>query len=89
VVVNFAAETHVDRSIAEPGAFVLTDMYGTYALLEAFKATPGLLFVQISTDEVYGSIEQGEATEESRSPAQPVLCVQAGLTGWRRPTTHL
>ena len=52
-VVNFAAETHVDRSIAEPDAFVTTHAQGTYVLLEAARER-GLRYVQVSTDEVYG-----------------------------------
>ena len=55
-IVNFAAETHVDRSIAEPDAFVTTHALGTYVLLEAARAR-GLRYVQVSTDEVYGSID--------------------------------
>ena len=69
-VVNFAAETHVDRSIAEPDAFVTTHALGTYVLLEAARER-GLRYVQVSTDEVYGSIEEGSFTEES--PLAPVL----------------
>ncbi len=57
-VVNFAAETHVDRSIAEPDAFVTTHALGTYVLLEAARER-GVRYVQVSTDEVYGSIEEG------------------------------
>ncbi|HXR28071.1 MAG TPA: dTDP-glucose 4,6-dehydratase [Solirubrobacteraceae bacterium] len=67
-IVNFAAETHVDRSIAEPDAFVTTHALGTYVLLEAAREH-GLRYVQVSTDEVYGSIEQGTFTEES--PLRP------------------
>ncbi|MEI6446397.1 MAG: GDP-mannose 4,6-dehydratase, partial [Actinomycetes bacterium] len=67
-IVNFAAETHVDRSIAEPDAFVVTNGQGTYTLLEQAR-TSGLRYVQVSTDEVYGSIEEGSFTEES--PLQP------------------
>lgn len=66
--VNFAAETHVDRSIASPEAFVRTDVLGTYRLLEACREA-GIRFLQISTDEVYGSIEEGSFTEDS--PLQP------------------
>src|SRR2546422_3866527 len=58
VLVNFAAETHVDRSIAEPDAFVSTHALGTYVLLEAAR-THELRLLQVSTDEVYGSIETG------------------------------
>jgi dTDP-glucose 4,6-dehydratase len=67
-VVNFAAETHVDRSITSPEAFVNTDVLGTYRLLEEVKDR-GIRLVQISTDEVYGSIEVGSFTEES--PLKP------------------
>ena len=63
-VVNFAAETHVDRSIAEPDAFVKTHAVGTFVLLEAARER-GLRYLQVSTDEVYGSIEEGSFTEES------------------------
>jgi dTDP-glucose 4,6-dehydratase len=77
-VVNFAAETHVDRSIASPEAFVRTDVLGTYRLLEKAREM-ALRFVQISTDEVYGSIEQGSFTEESPlSPNSPYAASKAG-----------
>jgi dTDP-glucose 4,6-dehydratase len=65
VIVNFAAETHVDRSILEPGSFIQTDVYGTYVLLEAARRFKHQRFIQISTDEVYGSIETGAFTEDS------------------------
>src|SRR3954449_2853404 len=55
-VVNFAAETHVDRSITEPDAFITTHAQGTFVLLEAARER-GTRYVQVSTDEVYGSIE--------------------------------
>ncbi|MBJ7328249.1 MAG: dTDP-glucose 4,6-dehydratase [Solirubrobacteraceae bacterium] len=77
-VVNFAAETHVDRSIAEPDAFVTTHSYGTWVLLEAAKAA-GTRYVQVSTDEVYGSIDEGSFTEES--PLQPSSPYSATKTG--------
>ena len=57
-IVNFAAETHVDRSIEAPGEFIQTDVYGTFVLLEAAREA-GVRHLQISTDEVYGSIERG------------------------------
>jgi len=63
LVVNFAAETHVDRSVMDAGSFVLTDVYGTYILLEAARKFEVEKFVQISTDEVYGSIEKGSFRE--------------------------
>ena len=77
-VVNFAAETHVDRSIAEPDAFVSTHALGTYVLLEAAR-THELRYVQVSTDEVYGSIEEGTFTEDS--PLRPSSPYSATKTG--------
>ncbi|MDW5595324.1 dTDP-glucose 4,6-dehydratase [Conexibacter stalactiti] len=77
-VVNFAAETHVDRSIAEPDAFVTTNGQGTYVLLEAARKA-GVRYVQVSTDEVYGSIEEGSFTETS--PLQPSSPYSATKTG--------
>ena len=77
-IVNFAAETHVDRSIAEPDAFVKTHALGTYVLLEAARARE-LRYVQVSTDEVYGSIESGSFTEES--PLRPSSPYSATKTG--------
>src|SRR3989339_1655227 len=64
-VINYAAETHVDRSILDPDAFVRTDVIGTYNLLEGVKEFKIAKFIQISTDEVYGSIDKGKFTEES------------------------
>ena len=77
-IVNFAAETHVDRSIAEPDAFVRTHAIGTYVLLEAARERE-LRYVQVSTDEVYGSIEVGTFTEES--PLHPSSPYSATKTG--------
>jgi len=77
-IVNFAAETHVDRSIAEPDAFVRTHALGTYVLLEAARERD-LRYVQVSTDEVYGSIENGSFTESS--PLQPSSPYSATKTG--------
>jgi dTDP-glucose 4,6-dehydratase len=77
-IVNFAAETHVDRSIAEPDAFVSTHALGTYVLLEAARAN-GLRYLQVSTDEVYGSIELGTFTEDSPlRPSSPYSATKAG-----------
>jgi dTDP-glucose 4,6-dehydratase len=77
-VVNFAAETHVDRSIAEPDAFVTTHALGTWVLLEAARAR-GVRYVQISTDEVYGSIDEGSFTEASPlDPSSPYSATKAG-----------
>jgi dTDP-glucose 4,6-dehydratase len=77
-IVNFAAETHVDRSIADPEGFIVTNMQGTHVLLEAARQQ-GLRYVQVSTDEVYGSIETGSFTEES--PLQPSSPYSATKTG--------
>jgi dTDP-glucose 4,6-dehydratase len=77
-VVNFAAETHVDRSIAEPDAFVRTHALGTYVLLESARAARVRL-LQVSTDEVYGSIEAGSFTEASPlRPSSPYSATKAG-----------
>lgn len=65
VIINYAAETHVDRSILDPSAFVRTDVLGTYVLLEKAKKYNHKRFIQISTDEVYGSIDSGKFTENS------------------------
>ncbi|NLT42874.1 MAG: dTDP-glucose 4,6-dehydratase [Anaerolineae bacterium] len=71
-VVNFAAETHVDRSLTEAGSFVHTDTYGTYVLLEAARKYHVERFHQVGTDEVYGEVMNGSAAEgwplEPRSP---------------------
>jgi dTDP-glucose 4,6-dehydratase len=77
-VVNFAAETHVDRSIAEPDAFVTTHAVGTWVLLEAARER-GVRYLQVSTDEVYGSIEEGSFTEASPlAPSSPYSATKAG-----------
>ena len=77
-IVNFAAETHVDRSISGPEAFIVTNMQGTHVLLEAARERD-LRYVQVSTDEVYGSIEEGSFTETS--PLQPSSPYSATKTG--------
>jgi dTDP-glucose 4,6-dehydratase len=77
-IVNFAAETHVDRSIADPYAFSVTNALGTHVLLEAARER-GLRYLQVSTDEVYGSIETGSFTEAS--PLQPSSPYSASKTG--------
>jgi dTDP-glucose 4,6-dehydratase len=65
-IVNFAADTHVDRSLMDPGTFIQTDVYGTYVLLEAAKKYGVERYHQISTDEVYGQVLQGRSMEEDR-----------------------
>jgi dTDP-glucose 4,6-dehydratase len=64
-IVNFAAETHVDRSILDPDAFIQTDVYGTYVLLEAARKFGLERYHQISTDEVYGHVPHGYSSKES------------------------
>jgi dTDP-glucose 4,6-dehydratase len=76
--VNFAAETHVDRSIADPEGFIVTNMQGTHVLLEAARRRD-LRYVQVSTDEVYGSIAEGSFTEQS--PLEPSSPYSATKTG--------
>ena len=77
-IVNFAAESHVDRSIHSPGEFIETDVFGTFVLLEAARDA-GIRHLQISTDEVYGSIEEGSFTEVSPlDPSSPYSASKAG-----------
>jgi dTDP-glucose 4,6-dehydratase len=78
-VLNFAAETHVDRSIGDPGNFVRTDVYGVYVLLEAVRRHPVECFVQISTDEVYGEVFGDPVDEEAPlKPRNPYAASKAG-----------
>jgi dTDP-glucose 4,6-dehydratase len=77
-IVNFAAETHVDRSLQETKSFVLTDVLGTVVLLEATRKYSLHRFVQISTDEVYGSISKGSFDESSPlAPSSPYSASKA------------
>ncbi|MEW5899917.1 MAG: dTDP-glucose 4,6-dehydratase [Acidobacteriota bacterium] len=79
-VVHFAAETHVDRSILDAGEFVLTDVFGTFVLLDALKSAPQVeFFLQVSTDEVYGSREVGSFKEDDPlNPSSPYAASKAG-----------
>jgi dTDP-glucose 4,6-dehydratase len=78
-VVNFAAETHVDRSILEPDAFVKTDVLGTWTLAEAARAAGVQRFLQVSTDEVYGAVLSGASEEGDRlDPTSPYSASKAG-----------
>ena len=78
-VINFAAESHVDRSIEDPGVFIQTDIYGTYVLLEAIREYKSGIFLQISTDEVYGSVEYGSSKENDLlKPNSPYSASKAG-----------
>lgn len=78
-VVNFAAETHVDRSITDPASFVRTNVFGTHTLLEAARKFSVGRYIQISTDEVYGSILEGAFTEtDPLEPNSPYSASKAG-----------
>jgi len=78
-VVNFAAESHVDRSIGAPDDFIKTDIYGTFVLLESARKYSIKKFIQISTDEVYGSIENGSFKEtDPLMPSSPYSASKAG-----------
>ena len=78
-VVNFAAQTHVDRSIMDPMAFLRTDITGTFTLLEAVRAGKARRLLQVSTDEVYGSISEGAADETwPLKPSSPYASSKAG-----------
>jgi len=79
-VVNFAAETHVDRSLYDAGRFLQTDVFGAFVLLETARRSPSLRkFVQISTDEVYGSVEHGASREtDALQPRNPYSASKAG-----------
>jgi len=96
-IVNFAAETHVDRSIMDPDAFIQTSVYGTYVLLEAARRYGLERYHQISTDEVYGHIPSGQSSQETdrldpRSPyaaskASADLLVNAYYVTYGLPAT--
>jgi len=78
-VLNLAAETHVDRSLDDPASFIRTDVHGTFVLLEAAKKLGVERFVQISTDEVYGSILEGSFREEDAlRPNSPYSASKVG-----------
>ncbi|HEY3062221.1 MAG TPA: dTDP-glucose 4,6-dehydratase [Chloroflexota bacterium] len=78
-VVNFAAETHVDRSILDADAFVRTDVHGTWVLCEAARTARVARFVQVSTDEVYGAVATGASLETDRlDPTSPYSASKAG-----------
>ena len=79
-IINFAAESHVDRSIMNPDAFIQTDIYGTYVLLEAARKLGNLRYHQISTDEVYGHISGDHRSLETdtMAPRSPYAASKAG-----------
>jgi dTDP-glucose 4,6-dehydratase len=78
-VVNFAAESHVDRSILDPEAFLVTGVIGVHVLLDACRvAATRPRFVQVSTDEVYGSVDEGHAREDAPfAPRSPYAAAKA------------
>jgi dTDP-glucose 4,6-dehydratase len=80
VVVHFAAETHVDRSLMHAGEFITTDVFGTFVLLEAARESKKIRrFIQISTDEVYGNVPQGSSREtDELKPRNPYSASKAG-----------
>jgi dTDP-glucose 4,6-dehydratase len=79
VIVNFAAESHVDRSLEAPGQFIMTDVYGIYVLLEAARAAGHQRFLQVSTDEVYGDVTEGRSREgDPLRPRSPYSASKAG-----------
>jgi dTDP-glucose 4,6-dehydratase len=80
IVVHFAAETHVDRSLLDAGEFITTDVFGTFVLLEAARRHPSLKrFTQISPDEVYGSVAEGSSREtDELRPRNPYSASKAG-----------
>jgi len=80
LVIHFAAETHVDRSLMAAGEFITTDVFGTFVLLEAAREAPRLRrFIQISTDEVYGSVPDGRSREtDELRPRNPYSASKAG-----------
>lgn len=78
-IINYAAETHVDRSILDPDAFIKTDVLGTYNLLEVARDLNIKKFIQISTDEVYGDIPKGYSQEDDMiRPSSPYSASKAG-----------
>lgn len=78
-IVNFAAETHVDRSLLNPGEFIQTDVYGVYILLEAVRSIGTKRFIHVSTDEVYGHVPEGYSTERDPiAPRNPYSASKAG-----------
>jgi dTDP-glucose 4,6-dehydratase len=78
-VVNFAAETHVDRSIANPEPFLSSNLIGFYNVLEACRKTKLKKLIHVSTDEVYGSINSGSFSEQSPlNPSSPYSATKAG-----------
>src|SRR5262245_46808469 len=79
VALNFAAESHVDRSIEAPGAFIQTDVYGVFVLCEEARRQGLKRFIQVSTDEVYGEVLEGQVGEDAPLlPRSPYAASKAG-----------
>ena len=79
LALNFAAESHVDRSIEAPGEFIQTDVHGVFVLCEEARRQKLRRFIQVSTDEVYGEVLEGEASEEAPlMPRSPYAASKAG-----------
>jgi dTDP-glucose 4,6-dehydratase len=79
VIVNFAAESHVDRSLEAPGQFILTDVFGTFVLMEAARRAGHERFLHVSTDEVYGDVLSGRSREaDPMRPRSPYSASKAG-----------
>ncbi len=90
-IVNFAAESHVDRSLEAAGQFIQTDVYGTYVLLEAARQAEVQRFVQVSTDEVYGDVPEGTSSEDDPlRPRSPYSASKAGaeMMVWAFRASH-
>src|SRR5919201_2280344 len=78
-IINFAAESHVDRSLLDPAAFVRTEVQGTLVLLEAARRYKHARFLQVSTDEVYGHVKEGRRREDDPlAPRSPYSATKAG-----------
>ncbi len=79
VIVNFAAESHVDRSLEAAGQFIQTDVHGVYVLMEAARASGHQRFLHVSTDEVYGEVNEGRSREgDCLDPRSPYSASKAG-----------
>ena len=90
-IVNFAAETHVDRSLLDPFAFVITDVLGTGVLAEAARKHGHEVFLLVSTDEVYGDVVEGRSLEtDALRPRSPYSATKAGgeLLAWSYNISH-
>ena len=88
-IIHCAAETHVDRSITDPEVFLTTNIYGTFSLLEVVRRCPHVHFHHISTDEVYGSLEEGHFNEQSiYRPNSPYAATKAASDHLVRAWAH-